>query len=141
MNGDRARRALDLLALAGKLIELSAADFDGGIHGRNLLDRASEAAQNGLQLFTRDRNRLLAERFAAGVLCIGDKAEAETCDVFLFCRLHEFSRARRASDKNGQYAGRHRVKRPTVADAALMKYTAQLCRHVLTGPAGGLVYD
>ena len=50
MDDNGAARALDLLSLAGEVIEALAADRNGRIHGRDLLDLAAEAVQRSLEL-------------------------------------------------------------------------------------------
>ena len=141
VDDDRARLPLDLLTLPRKLIELFSANLDGGIHGRDLLDGAGKARQSRFQRLPCDADRMRLQRFAAGILCVGDKTEAQACDVFLFRVLQKLRTTGRTADEDGQNAGRHRVERSTVADAPLVKNAAQLGCHVLTGPAGGLVYD
>lgn len=84
VDGDAAGLPLDLFAPAGQLIELLAADFNGGIHGRDLLDGAEEALERGLHILPRDGHGMRFEDSPARVLRVGHNAEAKACDVFLF---------------------------------------------------------
>ena len=84
VDGDAAGLPLDLFAPAGQLIELLAADFNGGIHGRDLLDGAEEALERGLHIRPRDGHKMRFEDSPARVLRVGHSAEAQARDVFLF---------------------------------------------------------
>ena len=72
---DLARLARDLLALAGKVVELLAVDLDGRVHRRDLLDLAEKARQRRAHLVLRDGHGALFERFAGRILRVGHKAE------------------------------------------------------------------
>ena len=84
MNGDAAGLALNLLALAGQFIKLLATNFNGGIHGRDLLDGAKELRKCGLNCLPRGSHGMRFENIPARVLRVGHSAEAQARDVFLF---------------------------------------------------------
>ena len=72
VNGHGARLALHRFALPRQVIELLTADLNGGKHGRNLHNIAGEPAQHGTQIVHAHLHRMLLQRFAGGVLRVGD---------------------------------------------------------------------
>ena len=69
------------------------------------------------------------------------EAELQRRLVGLFRAFKKGDRARGPSKEDGKHAGCHRVERAAMADAALVKYAAQLGGDILAGPAGGLVHN
>ena len=72
VNGHRTRLTLHRFALPRQVIELLPADLNGGKHGRNLHNIADEPAQHGTQIVHAHLHRMLLQRFAGGVLRVGD---------------------------------------------------------------------
>ena len=82
VDGDRLRLHLDFLPGAGVLVEPLAADFLGGVGGRDLLDRAAEEAHRRLDpggVEVVDRARLCD--FALAVIGGGHLAEHDLASV------------------------------------------------------------
>ena len=72
---DAPRLARNLLALAGKVVELLPVHLDGRVHRRDLLDLAEKARQRRAHLVLRDGHGALFEHFAGRILRVGHKAE------------------------------------------------------------------
>ena len=74
VDGDRAGLTLHGLSLAGQVVELLTVDFNGGVHGRDLLDIPQESRHGLLHIGGGNRYRVGLQGLAAGILGVGDKA-------------------------------------------------------------------
>ena len=108
-NGDIAGLPLYLLALSGQIIELLAVDLDGGIHGRDLRDRAGEAGEDGFQRRPVHSDGMGLQRFPGRILGVGDQPQPQTGNILLFAVFREFYGTGSLSHKHRQNAGGHRV--------------------------------
>ena len=140
-NGDVARRALNLLALAGEVVEFLPIDLDGRVHGRDLLLRAAETLQ-GIPHLVQGHPpvRPLDDR-ASRVLSVGGKAQGKAGLVGLVLRGGVVGSLGRPAHKNRQDTGGHGVQRAAVADLARPEDTAQLGHHIMRGKALRLIKD
>ena len=138
---DEARLALDLLALAGHLVERDAVDLDRGDHRRNLEDVAGEVGRDErFEPLARDAGGVAAgDDLASDVLRVRGCAEAERALVGLVARHGGGGELRAAADEEDQKAGRLRVERASVADLLEPEHPSHRDDDVARGDAGGLV--
>ncbi len=116
---DRPRFARDLDALAGEVIELPPADLLRRVHRRDLELVAQHRGEGGAHpRFGYLRHRVRLERLAFGVLGVGDDPERRLAEVFLILGHQLVRRLRGLADQHDEQAGRHRVERAGMADAA-----------------------
>ena len=134
MDHDPSRLALQLAALAGDLIELFPMHLDRGIHGRDLPLLARKAAEHPLKRLVAHIDGTSFDHVAGRILRIGRQSQAERCEIALFIALGKGDRPCRASDKDDQKPGRHRVERPGMADAALVEDPLELDDDVVACP-------
>ena len=141
MDGHGAGRPLHLSALSGQIVQLLPVDFDGGIHGRDLLDVSGKPGQHRRQLFRRDGGMPLLQHPAGDILRIGDKTQTQHGDIFLLTAFGKGDAAGGLSHKHRQHAGGHGVQRPGVAHLSGFQNSPQLGAHVHTCPVRGFVND
>ena len=83
----------------------------------------------------------LVQRFAAGVLRVGHKAQLQAGDIFLAAAFGKADGAGGLSHKHGQHTGGHGVESAGVADLLGFQNAAQLGADIHGSPALGLVDD
>ena len=110
MNKDRPRLTLNNLSLASKLIELFAANFKGGIHGRSLHIFAYEGAYGAHYLCLARDAFALGQNRSRYVFRIGGDAQKQSRRIVLIRGEHKFACLDSPTHKNGQNSRRHRVE-------------------------------
>ena len=135
------RRALDLLAPPGEIVEAAAVDLDRRHHRGDLVDVADECRRGALDLFPRDRHRPPIEDLTRRVERARGDAERDLAPVLLARFLEEAQEPRAAPEPDEQHAGRVGIERAGVADAPLPVDPAQLRHDVVRRPPRGLVDD
>ena len=140
VDADLAGGSVDGFALPGQFVEGNPVFFDGGNHGRNLVELAGEFGEGGLDgRSIQSGNGFGFEDFAGGVLGIGGFAEFEG-PLVLFVLGHEqiLNPGSFANDEHEESGG-NRVERAAVADLALVEAASDKVDDIVGSFAGGFV--
>src|SRR5262245_8312308 len=147
LDGDRpdshlARRALDLDALAGQLVQATPVVVNRRIHRWHLLDAADEGTAHRFEARHRDLEaRSLRHDPTAHLVRIRRQAEPDRREIFLVLIDQVRRELCRFADEDRQHAGRVGIECAGVADAANAQTTARERDDVERGRAGPLVDD
>ena len=141
VHSDIPRRALDRLALAGKIIQLLSVHLDRGIHRRHLLLRAEECRQRPFDRCAISTYAAGAQRLPGHILRIRAETKRKARLIGFILRRGKVGCLGRAADKYRQHAGRQWVERAAVTDFPRVQNPAQLGHHIMRGKALRLVHQ
>ena len=139
-DADAAAFALDVLPFAGEFVAGDAVDFDGGVHGRGLVEFTAVVFEGGADVaFAEGVDGVGGGDAAVGVLGVGFDAEFHGGGVF-FVRTHEaVLQFGGFADDDEEQAGGHGVEGAAVADFAGLQDAAAEGDGVVGGEAGVFV--
>ena len=116
-----------------------AVDLDGGIHGRDLRDRAGEAGEDGFQRRPVHSDEMGLQRFPGRILGVGDQPQPQTGNILLFAVFRELYGTGSLSHKHRQNAGGHRIQRAAMAYPLFFQDPPDLGADIHAGPAGEFI--
>ena len=81
------------------------------------------------------------QRFAGGILGVGDQPQPQTGNILLFAVFREFHSTGGLSHKHRQNAGGHGIQRAAVAHPLFLQDAPDLGADIHARPPGGLIDD
>lgn len=135
---------LDLFALAGEFVELSAGDLFCRVHRRHLLYLAHEFSDGFDQGIGRDGEvgtRLGGPPLAGAVAGLGLIAEGHKRVVLFLILIKKLGEPRGPADQHYEHAGRKGIERAGVADLSGLEYPPEPGNDVVRGHSRGFIDD
>lgn len=139
-DGDVPRLPLDALPFAGEFVAGDAVDFDGGVHGRGLVEAAAVVLEGGADGVGAELvGGAGGDDLAVGVLAVGFDAEFHGGQVFFVIAHEAVLQFGGFADDDHEQAGGHGVEGAAVPDFAGVEDAAAEGDGVVRGEAGVFV--
>ena len=140
VDADLAGGSIDHLALTGQFIKGNPVLFDGGDHGRDLIEFTGEFGKSGIDgRPVQGGDGFGFEDFACGVLGVGGFPEFQRALVLFVLRHEQVLDAGGFANDKHKESGGDGIERAAVANLTLVKAASDEVDNVVGGATGGFV--